>query len=559
MFSMRRFAAAALAATTATTAALVVSATTYTQAQAQNAASAQAGQGGRGAGQAGRGGRGAAPLAPPDKAAPAVTVTGGQTAGGVYGDIAIYRGIPFAAPPVGDFRWRAPQPVQPWAGVREGIQFGGTCTASEDCLYVNVYKPADARADARLPVMVWIYGGAFTGGASNNYEGPNFARKGIVYVSLNYRLGRTGWFSHPAITKNAPSGESVSNYGLQDQIAALKWVQANVGAFGGDNRNVTVFGESAGGISVNYLMILPETKGLFQKAISESGFGRNDPAPLARSEQAGATYFSGKGITGDSADTLKAMRAVPFSELAGGLGLGAAGPIMDGKLLTMGTAEAFTKGLAAKIPFMLGGNSNEASLFPTQNPQARLEALKTSTGGYAPYEAPGKGEPGRTINLIVTDQYISEPDRLLARMHTKAGNTVYRYHFSYVAPGVRDTALGLAHGGEIGYVFGRSNSTPEDAAISTAANAYWAAFAKTGNPGSAGGPAWAKYDATDPVLEFGVDGAHLRTGFQNDRLDWMEKYRMQVIGSAAAGGGTQPGIGNTGRRGAAPAAGASRP
>ena len=549
MFSMRRFAAGALMV------GLAAAATTWLEAQAGAPAQAgQAGQAGRGTGRgAGRGGgRGAVAVTPPDAAAPAVTVTGGQTAGGIYGDLAIYRGIPFAAPPVGDLRWRAPQPVQPWTGVREGIQFGGTCTASEDCLYLNVYKPADAKADARLPVMVWIYGGAFTSGASNNYEGPNFARKGIVYVSLNYRLGRAGWFSHPAITKNAPAGESVSNYGLQDQIAALKWVQANVGAFGGDNGNVTVFGESAGAISVNYLMILPETKGLFQKAISESGFGRNDPAALARSEAAGTAYFTGKGITGDSVDTLKAMRAVPFSELAGGLGLGAAGPIMDGKLLAMGSAEAFTKGLAAKIPYMVGGNSNEASLFPTQDPPARLDALKKSTGGLGPYEAPGKGEPGRTINLIVSDQYIGEPDRLLARMHVRNGNTVYRYHFSYVPPGVRDTALGLAHGGEIGYVFGRSNATPEDAAISTAANAYWAAFAKTGDPGTAGGPAWPKYDATDPVLEFGIDGVHVRSGFHNDRLDWMEKYRTQVIASAAAGGGSQPGIGNTGRRGAAP-------
>jgi hypothetical protein len=174
--------------------------TTRTQAPAGTAQAA--------AGAQGRG-RGPVVLAPPDKPAPAVAVTGGQTAGGIYGDIAIYRGIPFAAPPVDDLRWRSPQPVKPWQGVREGLAFGGTCTTSEDCLYVNVYKPADATPNAKLPVMVWIYGGAFTGGSSNNYEGQNFAKKGIVYVSLNYRLGRTGWFSHPAITKNAPTDERV--------------------------------------------------------------------------------------------------------------------------------------------------------------------------------------------------------------------------------------------------------------------------------------------------------------------------------------------------------------
>jgi para-nitrobenzyl esterase len=538
MLNWRRTLAAA-----ATIALTVGVATTWTQAPAQPAQ----------AGAAQGRGRGQQAPAPPDKPAPAVTVTGGQTAGGIYGDLAIYRGIPFAAPPVGDLRWRAPQPVVPWQGVREGVNFGGTCAQSEDCLFVNVYKPAGAAPNAKLPVMVWIYGGAFTSGASNNYEGPNFAKKGIVYVSMNYRLGRAGWFSHPAITKNAPKDESVSNYGLQDQIAALQWVQKNVGAFGGDNSNVTVFGESAGGISVNYLMILPETKGLFQKAISESGFGRSDPAALARSEAAGAGFFSNLGISGDSADTLKAMRAVPFEQLAGGLGLGAAGPIQDGKLVKMGTADAFTKGLESKVPYMLGGNSNEASLFPTQNPVARLENIKSTAGGIGAYEAAGMGDPERTVNLMVTDQYIGEPDRLLARAHVKNGQTVYRYHFSYVTPAQR-SGLGLAHGGEIGFVFGRSLNTPEDTVISTAANAYWAAFGKTGNPGTAGGPTWPKYDAkAEPVLEFGIDGIGVRNGFHNDRLDWMEAHREQVIASGAVGGGTPVGIGNTGRRGAPPA------
>jgi para-nitrobenzyl esterase len=521
-----------------------MAATTRTQAPAGTAQAAAGGQ---------RRGRAPVVLAPPDKPAPAVAVTGGQTAGGIYGDIAIYRGIPFAAPPVDDLRWRSPQPVKPWQGVRDGLAFGGTCTTSEDCLYVNVYKPVDAAPNAKLPVMVWIYGGAFTGGSSNNYEGQNFAKKGIVYVSLNYRLGRTGWFSHPAITKNAPKDESVSNYGLQDQIAALKWVQKNVAAFGGDTTNVTVFGESAGAISVNYLMIIPETKGLFQKAIAESGFGRSNPAPLARSEQAGATFFTTLGITGDSTDTLKAMRAVPFAKLAGGLSLGAAGPIQDGKLLTIGTGDAFSMGLEAKVPYMVGGNSNEASLFPTANPPARLAAIVTATGGIGPYEAPGKGDPGRTVNLMVTDQQIGEPDRLLARAHTENGQTVYRYHFSYVTPAQRE-GFGLSHGGEIGFVFGRSTANPEDAAISAAANAYWAAFAKTGDPGSAGGPAWPKYNnADETVLEFGLDGIHPRNQFHNDRLDWLEAHRAQVAASASAG--AAPGGARAGRGGRGAAAG----
>jgi para-nitrobenzyl esterase len=472
----------------------------------------------------------------PPKAAAVVAVTGGQVSGAIEDEIAVYRGIPFAAPPVGERRWRAPQPVEPWTGVRDATTFGGTCTASEDCLYVNVYKPADAGRGARLPVMVWIYGGGFTGGSSNLYEGTNFVRKGVVYVSLNYRLGRSGWFSHPALRKNAPGNESVSNYGLQDQIAALKWVQANIGAFGGDNRNVTIFGESAGGVSVNYLMTIPDAKGLFHKVISQSGFGRTDPAPAAESEQAGIQFFSKLGISGDSMDTLKAMRDVPFKQLAGGLALGAAGPILDGKLLKMGTAEAFTKGLEARVPYLLGSNSNEASLWPAENRPARLDAIRSAVGSLGPYEAAGRGEPARTISLMVTDYYNLEPDRLLARTHTAHGQPVYRYFFSYVPPNAR-SGPGLAHGGEIGYTFGRATANPEDAAISAAATAYWVAFAKASNPGSAGGLAWPKYDrATEAALEFGVDGVQVRTKFLTERLDWMEQHSELVSESAATAG-----------------------
>jgi para-nitrobenzyl esterase len=287
---------------------------------------------------------------------------------------------------------------------------------------------------------------------------------------------------------------------------------------------------------VNYLMTVSEARGLFHKVISESGFGRTDPAPLAESERAGAAFFAKLGISGDSMDTLKAMRDVPFTQLAGGLVLGSAGPILDGKLLTMGTAEAFTKNLEARVPYMLGSNSNEASLWPAENLPARLDAIRSTAGGLGPYEAAGKGEPMRTISLIVTDYYNAEPDRLLARTHTEHGQPVYRYHFSYVPINAR-SGLGLSHGGEINYVFGRATANSEDAATSAAASAYWVAFAKSSNPGSAGGPAWPKYDRREEdALEFGVDGIHARTKFLTDRLDWMEQHSAQVSASAATAG-----------------------
>src|SRR5689334_19344404 len=214
----------------------------------------------------GGGGAGRPPAAPapvPTGKAAAVKVAGGEVAGLLFDDVAVYRGIPYAAPPVDNLRWRAPQPVVAWKGVREASEFGKSCTAppagAEDCLYLNVYKPANAKAGAKLPVMFWIHGGGFTGGSGSQYDGSSFVKQGVVYVSINYRMGRAGWFAHPAITKNAPKGEAVDNFGLMDQIAALKWVQANIGAFGGDNKNVTVFGESAGGVSNMYLISVEAT------------------------------------------------------------------------------------------------------------------------------------------------------------------------------------------------------------------------------------------------------------------------------------------------------------
>jgi para-nitrobenzyl esterase len=460
--------------------------------------------------------------------------------GSVYGDIASYRGIPFAAPPVGELRWRAPQPAKAWTGVRDASTYGPACNAAEDCLTVNVWKPASAKAGAKLPVMVWIYGGSFTSGSGSAYDSTSFAKRDIVAVTFNYRLGRAGWFAHPALTKNAPAGEGVGNYGLQDQIAALKWVKANAAAFGGDPNNVTIFGESAGGISVNLLMAQPAARGLFHKAISESGFGRLDPRPLKEAEGFGQTFFAGKGVTGDGADALKTMRALPFAEMMANQPLGSTGPIMDGKTVVISTADAFAQGKEAKVPYLLGGNSNEASLFPTANPAVRLAAITSQRAALdSAYDPDKKGDAARTVNALVTDQLITEPDRLLARLHAKNGQPTYVYYFSYLPPQQRATAMGLAHGAEIGFVFGRSTGNPEDYSTSQAAGAYWASFAKYGDPGAAGGPKWPKYDpATEARLEFGMDGVHVRNQFNKARLDWIEQNRSHVLSTASAGGGT---------------------
>src|SRR5882757_2144866 len=231
----------------------------------------------------------AAAAAPPVVTAPIAKVSQGEVQGAAADGVAVFKGLPFAAPPVGDLRWREPQHPANWPGVRPATASSATCVQAEDCLYLNIYQPADAKKGAHLPVMVWIHGGAFIFGSGSQYDGTQFAKQGIVVVTVNYRLGRAGWFAHPALTAENPRG-LLGNSGLMDQIAALEWVRDNIKAFGGDPKNVTIFGESAGAISINYLMLAPQAKGLFAKAISESGFGRLAARPLSSVEHNGVTF-----------------------------------------------------------------------------------------------------------------------------------------------------------------------------------------------------------------------------------------------------------------------------
>ena len=248
---------------------------------------------------------GSAALASPET----VRIDTGAVAGVAAGDVVSFKGLPYAQPPVGALRWRAPQRAKAWDGVRVADRYGAICMqkiakdngvglqpASEDCLTLNVFAAVGATTPAKLPVMVWIHGGGLVNGSGTAelYDGSALARQGVVVVTINYRLGRFGYFAHPALTAEA-NGEPVANYGLMDQIAALEWVKRNVAAFGGDARNVTIFGESAGGVSVNRLMMIPAVRGLFQKAIVESGAGRETDRSLAEAEAAGAAFGSGLG------------------------------------------------------------------------------------------------------------------------------------------------------------------------------------------------------------------------------------------------------------------------
>jgi para-nitrobenzyl esterase len=484
----------------------------------------------------------------PALAADLVHTQQGDLSGVTSGKVESFKGVPFAAPPVGDQRWRPPGPAPSWTGVRTASAFGPICMQgrfgpnatpmSEDCLTLNVWRPVGAKAGDKLPVMVWIYGGAFVFGSGSmpTYDGTRFAEKGVVLVTFNYRIGRFGFFAHPALD-GGPG--PVANYGLMDQIAALQWVRANIAAFGGDAHNVTMFGESAGGISVNLLMTSPAAHGLFDKAISESGFGRITPKSLQAGEAVGQTFAEANGVKGDGAAAATALRALSADTLnAPVTGLsdpGIPGPVMDGKIVTQGIAQAFEKGEEAHVPYLEGGNSYEASLFPkvADVPDPVIARAGDPAKVIALYGGQPKPEVAREL---LTDTMITEPDRDLARQMAMQGLPAFVYHFSYVPASMRDKSFGAPHGSEIGYVFdtlptapinyyGREipAATPDDQKISDAMHAYWVAFAKTGDPDSAGGPRWPRYTmAGDELLEFGADGVNVRKGFAKDRLDLIE-------------------------------------
>jgi len=481
----------------------------------------------------------AAAQAPADAFASDVTqvvkIKQGALRGTVKDGVAYTLGIPFAAPPVGDLRWKPPALAAGWHGERDASKAGASCQQVEDCLFLNVVRPAGARPGAKLPVMFWIHGSAFVVGTSMgafgaDTEGTGFAKKGVIVVSANHRLGRAGWFAHRAITKE---GGLIANYGYMDQIAGLRWVKANIAAFGGDPNNVTVFGESAGAMSALNMMISPEAKGLFHRVVAQSGFARTTPTPLAEAEANGSKLAEAAGVTGSDAAAAAALRKLPLSALAGPRGgIGAPGrpfPILDGRIIPETLITGFTSGHELKIPLIIGGNSNEASL--TRPQAAMLDALPADRRDaiLKVFDPQGTGDKARVVNDLGTVQSITEPDRAIARLHAKNGAPTWLYYFSYVPAAEKaKKSFGAGHTDEIRFVFGhpRTKFAPEDVPLSDAMNAYWTAFAKTGNPGSVAGVAWPKFDtAREGQIEFGADGPQPRERFLKDWRDFAESIR----------------------------------
>jgi para-nitrobenzyl esterase len=472
---------------------------------------------------------------------------------GVAGDKAnVFKNIPFAAPPVGELRWAPPQPAKPWTTPRPAAEAGPSCPqpmnadgtpntggangpTSEDCLQLNVYAPKNAdmphapkNAKAGAPVMVWIHGGSNRTGAGWIYGGENFARDGVVAVTINYRLGALGYFAHPALTKAAKPGEVIGNYGQMDQIAALKWVQRNIAAFGGDPKNVTVFGESAGGMDILALLATPAADGLYKNAIVESGGGWFPPTTLAAKEAGDVALLAKAGITASTPGELRAIPVEKLVPLNGNYG-----PFIDGKLMTETASQAMANGHLADVPLIIGSNSGEDSLMGPGplSPQVLAMIPAAARAVYKEEAAAGDEVLARAI---FTDRIMGGSARWMAA-GASSGKPAWLYYFSYVGSRFPASKTRASHADEIQYVWdywGRrtpmSMVSAKDHEVASLMHACWVAFAKTGVP-RCGGQAWPAYTpAKDQLMEFGMSSG-VRTNFRKTRLDAQQAVTLPTL------------------------------
>ena len=483
-----------------------------------------------------------------------VTTASGEVEGPWDEGLRIFKGIPYAAPPLGPLRWRAPQAPASWHGVRPAFAFGPACPQaatkevpltdmSEDCLTLNVWSPA-RRPGAKLPVMVWLHGGAFESGATRMaiYDGANLARRGVVIVSVNYRLGFLGFFGHPELEDEAKAeGVPTANYGLLDQIAALKWVRDNIEGFGGDPGNVTLFGESAGGISVLALMTAPSARGLFHKAIVQSGGGRWIAPSL---EASSGKFLSARQIGAKAAcvfrlapkKAIEGLRGKSWQEILEGLrqaGIADHTPFLDGQLLTDQMEQVFERGDEAPVPLIVGANSYEGVLLRKALHVSEREVERAAGQQYD--ELSGMYPP----QLIMTDGFLAdhiwgdahfvEPARMIARTAAQKGLPVYNYNFDFQPPLLRLLG-GSPHGLEVAYALGTLRKIvpfplnvlmhPHNYTVSRLMMTYWTNFAKTGDPNGGGELEWPRFTAGDEeTLVFGNAGLAVERDYLKERLD----------------------------------------
>ena len=495
-----------------------------------------------------------------------VAVTGGEVQGApAVGnpDIVLFQGVPYAAPPVGDLRWQPPQPVVAWDGVRDATAPGPMCVQagpafaraptttaddpeSEDCLLLNIWAPRPT--EEPLPVMVWVHGGGFFNGESSLplYEGTGLAERDVVVVTINYRLNVFGFMAHPALSAESPHGAS-GNYGLMDVVAALEWVRDNISAFGGDPSQVTLFGESAGGGAVMSVMLMPQSEGLFQRAISEStwvyGWDRGLSEPVGdwdSAEAQGVRVAESLGATGDTAlATLRAASAAAVQEAANA-NMGNLltrteyiwAPNVDGWTIPSDPLAMYAAGLQHDVPLITGMNAGEGASIAVRSgvddaasfeSHVRTVYAAAADEILAEYDVTSPDTAMAQVAHLVTDMYFAGPVRAQVAAHTQVSSPVWLYQFSRVPPTALGTIVGAAyHGGEVAYVFDTMDDGPAptgapphpmathgawtetDRQLSETMMAYWTQFAATGNPNRADLPEWPEFDlATDHYLDLG--------------------------------------------------------
>lgn len=458
-----------------------------------------------------------------------VKTADGVLQGHIENGLTVYKGIPFAAPPVGNLRWKAPQPAAKWAGVRNADTFAPgpmqginpPSGKSEDCLYLNVWSPAKSPKE-KLPVLVWIYGGGFAFGYTSDpmYNGENLAKKGVVFVSIAYRVGQLGFLAHPALSKESPNHVS-GNYGLLDMIAGLKWIRQNIAAMGGDPDKVTIFGESAGGIAVSMLCTSPLAKGLFRGAISESGGSFGPPRPttypgenlkyLKDAEMAGETYVKTANVS-----SIDELRKVEADKLPGGRGVGMSWPIIDGYVIPGDQHTLYEAGKYNDVNILVGYNSDEgASFSPPKTPEDYTAAVQQRYGKFA--DDLIKAYPAGTTRVAKTARDLSRDAAFgwqtwsWATLQATTGKSKVFYYYFDQHPDYPDTSkkagYGSPHGQEVAYVFQHVNTadpniTKTDIEISDAMSTYWTNFAKYGDPNGDNVPAWPAFSNAKPVVMY---------------------------------------------------------
>jgi len=498
---------------------------------------------------------------------PIVHAPAGAARGETKGELHVFKGLPYALPPIGSRRWQPPVPMPAWQGVREATSFGPACyqpandsggiyawkamPMSEDCLSLNIWAPATAR---RAPVLVWIHGGALSTGWSGDtlYDGTALAERGVVVVSINYRLGVLGYLAHPGLSAESPQGIS-GNYGLLDQIAALHWVKNNIAAFGGDASNVTVAGESAGALSVMYLMASPSARGLFAKAIAQSAYMISTPELREARFGSAPAEAIGTALLGKlGAKDVAELRAMDAAELTAAVVHAGYAPFgtIDGRILPRQLVEVFDRGDQARVPLLVGFNSGEIRSLRMLAPPLPADAptyvalirdrYADLTDAFLKLYPPTDLE--QSVLSTARDAMYGWTAERLATKQTALGESAFLYYFDHGYPAADDAGLHGFHASELPYVFGTPDGTPAlwpkvpagpaELKLSAAMSAYWAVFARDGVPDAAGQPRWQPYGSEKAYMAFAnspTPSTHLLPG--------MYEFNEQVVCRRRADGG----------------------